>query len=60
MFWYLNMTTLTLVIIQWRVDLHLVDDDFEHLVAHVMSCTFESDVRCAMGYGVLRFGHLIK
>ena len=29
-----------------------IDDDFEHLVAHVMSCTLESDAEYTMGYGM--------
>ena len=35
-----------------------IDDDFEHLVAHAMSCTLEGGAECTMGYGVLRFGSL--
>ncbi|CAO2832275.1 unnamed protein product [Amaranthus hypochondriacus] len=35
-----------------------VDDDFEHLVAHALSYTIESEDESIMGYGHIRFGTL--
>lgn len=44
--------------IKASVDSHNIEDDFDHLVAHVMSCTLESGVGCAMGNRMLRFRSL--
>ncbi|XP_057548207.1 uncharacterized protein LOC130826654 [Amaranthus tricolor] len=45
-------------IVESRANSHNIDDDFEHLVAHAMSCTLESSVGCVMANEVLRFGSL--
>ena len=45
-------------IVEARANSYNIDDDFEHLVAHAMSCTLESGAECAMGSGVLRFDSL--
>ena len=45
-------------IVESRANSDNIDDDFEHLVAHAMSYTLESDAECAMWNEVLRFGFL--
>ena len=45
-------------IVESRANSHNIDDEFEHLVAHAMSCTLESCVESVMGNEVLRFGSL--
>ena len=44
--------------VESRAKSHNIDDDFEHLVAHAMSCTLESGVECATENRMLRFGSL--
>lgn len=48
----------TMKIVEPRTNSRYINDDFEHLVAHTMSCTLENGAECAMGKGVLRFWSL--
>ena len=45
-----------IVYVEGRANSYNIEDDFEHLVAHAMSCTLESGV--VLGNGVLRFESL--
>ena len=38
----------------------LVGDGYDHLIAHALSCTLESSVRCEMEDGEITFGSLNK
>ena len=38
------------------VDSHSVGNDFDHLIAHFMTCALDEEIGCAMKYGRLRFG----
>ena len=40
------------------VNSHDIEDDFRHLVVYVLSCILDSDMKCAMGNGMLTFGSL--
>ena len=37
---------------------HVIGEDFEHLIAHALSCTLESEDVSAMEYEGLKFGSL--
>ena len=54
----MNSSSLEGEIVEARPNSRDVDDDFEHLVAHAMSCTLESGAERSTEYGSLRFGSL--
>ena len=46
--------------VESRTNSHEFGDAFDHLVVHVLFCTFERKDVSVMGYGGLKFGSLDK
>ena len=44
--------------VESRPNSHEVNDGFDHLIMHALSCTLESEDQSVMGYGHICFGSL--
>ena len=44
--------------VESRPNSHEVNDGFDHLIMHALSCTLESEDKSVMGYGHICFGSL--
>ena len=44
--------------VELRAKSHEIGDGIDHLVAHALSCTLESEDESVMGYGSICFGSL--